>query len=1392
MTQLQLQILLTIFRKIIIAFSLIFTLFSLGYIEAEAQSCPVWKYQMWPACAAPGDTFSSAPRPTVGAACAPEGAYHKYNGGSEGGSCFSPWGPYIIYEQYSCVSPPVCTLGTFDLKANGSDGPISVTAGSVVNLVGTFPTDSPTWSKFSCSIREALPSTNILASSATGNVTNNPTVNTTKTYQLECYEELEWPPFMIVGPTIEDSVTVNIAAPNNNPTAPTVTPNPFSGNVSIAYPFSFSATDPDGDTIRYQIDWDNNASADQSVPSASYVNSGTSQSASNASTRWPTAGSYTFRVRTEDSRGGVSAWTSVPVTITVPVTPRPTVTTQVATAVSSTTATINGTGNPNGFAATGWFRYSTTNPGATCNDTFGTRAPSSGGNNLNSGTSGVNFSQTITGLTRGTTYYFCALASNANGTATGTVRTFQTIPSTPAGLVGAASTCGTGVINLSWNSVTGATSYDIERDGVFVNVAGTSYSHSGLVAGSAHNYRVRAINATGASNWSSVVNVNAPAACAANTLPTANITAPATNPTITQGSIITFTGSGTDPDPGSSITTYDWRVGNCTTGTILYSGASNTFNNNTLAVGTHIVYLSVRDNAGGWSTNCPSRTVTVNAAVASCEVCAMRQNFVSGTQRCWIFNQGMTSFLQIDDNSTEASCMNGFDSKLWGYGTDYYGPWTGYGYVYKANYDEEGRPLGTQSVVPGSGLTQIGSVVDEGVFTGATYQNSPCFAGRTVPTGFPTSQIGGNLDVFSAPVQCAAPPNLSPIVYAGIDQAITLSTPSVQPSGATATDPDGSVSSRSWTFFSGPGPTPTITNGTTLTPTFSGMSTVGTYIFRLTATDNLGATGQDTMSVFVSNASADLTASNNSPFDPLGPYGGPAIENNQVVNFTGTAINSNAGSITQGGWADLQIDYNQDSGSGNGDVNYNAYGGVRLGSFTPGQTKSLSYSAAAGSIPVGTHRYRFHVDTDGSGVVELNETNNFSPWQVFTIKTPAGPEDIKANGSDGPITVASGSTVNLRGTFTAGGGDTCSIRNLTDLAVGAATGEVLYSTTAVSTITYQLYCITWIDYGGGIIGPFNPRVSDTVTVNVGPAITPQLILCPTTVPALLSGESYNSLTLRYWASLASTPDCNSTGFTNVTTNAGSNWSSSAGGVATVNNTNTSNKGDVLAVAPGTATIAAAYNGLTATKNVTVAASLPKIRICGGVTSLIMGLTTNWRLYYWATATAIPTCTTTTGRSDVTNSASWSSVDTATATVSSVGLVTGVGPGTVRIDSSYSGLNANRNITVDPPPPPEVNFITSGNGYLIRSGETTEVEFTVEATYPTRCQIYGPIDESSGAKIFTHNGSVADPSENYSRTTNQLSSSQRIIVECEPNPAIVGVVGTSAEIRIDVIPTIEEI
>ncbi len=110
------------------------------------------------------------------------------------------------------------------------------------------------------------------------------------------------------------TITFNLTAvsSNNPPTIPTVIPQPFSGNTSTSYPFTFTSTDPDNDQIAYEVDWNNDSLPDESTL---FVLSGTSQSLSNPLTQWIVSGTYPFKVRAKDNQGGFSPWATPSVTL---------------------------------------------------------------------------------------------------------------------------------------------------------------------------------------------------------------------------------------------------------------------------------------------------------------------------------------------------------------------------------------------------------------------------------------------------------------------------------------------------------------------------------------------------------------------------------------------------------------------------------------------------------------------------------------------------------------------------------------------------------------------------------------------------------------------------------------------------------------------------------------------------------------------------------------------------------------------------------------------------------------------------------------------------------------------------------------------------------------------
>lgn len=99
-----------------------------------------------------------------------------------------------------------------------------------------------------------------------------------------------------------------------------------------------------------------------------------------------------------------------------------------------------------------------------------------------------------------------------------------------------------------------------------------------------------------------------------------------------------------------------------------------------------------------------------------------------------------------------------------------------------------------------------------------------------------------------------SPPATTPTANAGNNQTIVLPTSSVALNGSVTAGTGNTVNSTLWTQVSGPN-TATIANASVLSTTASGLI-LGTYVFQLKVTNNLGATATSTVTITVQNAPA--------------------------------------------------------------------------------------------------------------------------------------------------------------------------------------------------------------------------------------------------------------------------------------------------------------------------------------------------------------------------------------------------------------------------------------------------------------------------------------------------------------------------------------------------------
>jgi hypothetical protein len=317
-------------------------------------------------------------------------------------------------------------------------------------------------------------------------------------------------------------------------------------------------------------------------------------------------------------------------------------------------------------------------------------------------------------------------------------------------------------------------------------------------------------------------------ASAANQSPSANAGA---DKTITlPANSVTLSGSGSDPD--GSIASYAWSKVSGGAATINSPSAASTTVSG-LAQGSYIFRLTVTDNAG--ATAFDDVLVTVNGSTgSSSRIEAENWSAMSGvlTENC---AEGTLDVGWIDNADWMEYSVNVPAAGSYAINFRIATPYTGAQFQVK---NSGGSVLATVNV-PTTGGFQSWQT------TTATINLA---AGTQTIRLQSTSGAGWNINWLEIAGASAA--NQSPSANAGADKTITLPANSVTLSGS-GSDPDGSIASYAWSKVSGGAAT--INSPSAASTTISGLAQ-GSYIFRLTVTDNAGATAFDDVLVTVNGS----------------------------------------------------------------------------------------------------------------------------------------------------------------------------------------------------------------------------------------------------------------------------------------------------------------------------------------------------------------------------------------------------------------------------------------------------------------------------------------------------------------------------------------------------------
>jgi len=258
-------------------------------------------------------------------------------------------------------------------------------------------------------------------------------------------------------------------------------------------------------------------------------------------------------------------------------------------------------------------------------------------------------------------------------------------------------------------------------------------------------------------------------------------------------------------------------------------------------------------------------------------------------------------------------------------------------------------------------------------------------------------EAGMNVYEWMLQYSRASLPNTAPTVNAGSDQSITLPSSSVQLNGS-ASDPGGSVASYNWSKVSGPSQF-SFSNTSVVNPTVSNLAQ-GTYTFRLTVTDNQGATATDDVNIIVNGVAVPPPAG--TKYIKVNLYGGTNAYNNSEWNNWNTNSSSTSGNMkySDGTLSSVNTSITQNGVSDNGSsytsivapsevIRYASYSTSSRTLIISGLDNSKTYDLElyASRSGAANNTTRF---TIGSTSFDIKTDNNSSSKASFTSLMPGG------------------------------------------------------------------------------------------------------------------------------------------------------------------------------------------------------------------------------------------------------------------------------------------------------------------------------------------------------------------------------------------------------------------